>query len=150
MKLSNKGRYALQATFDLAFHGQGRAAQIKEISERQAIPARFLEQVFQDLKRARIVTSKRGPRGGYRLARAAEDIRVGDVIRAIEGPLALDAVEVRGSSQPTTGQRVTQEVLQELSGQVDACFDGVSIADLCSRGEALKLRQPPAGHVYAI
>jgi Rrf2 family transcriptional regulator, iron-sulfur cluster assembly transcription factor len=79
MKLSNKGRYALQAVFDLAYHNAGRAAQIRDICDRQAIPARFLEQVFRDLKRAGLVRSKRGPRGGYELAREANEVRIGDV-----------------------------------------------------------------------
>src|SRR6185295_16239466 len=96
MKLSSKGRYAVQAVFDLAYHNEGKAAQIKDICDRQGIPARFLEQVFRDLKKAGIVRSKRGPRGGYELARTAADLRIGDVVRAIEGPIALAAGEPRG------------------------------------------------------
>ena len=89
VKLSNKGRYAVRAIFDIAFYNQGQPTQVKDIAERQGIPPRFLEQIFQDLKRADVVGSKRGPQGGYRLARAADDIRVGDVVRALEGPIIL-------------------------------------------------------------
>src|SRR6188768_1306390 len=96
MKLSNKGRYGLQAVFDLAYHNEGRAAQIKDICDRQGIPARFLEQVFRDLKRAGLVRSKRGPRGGYELARGLTELRIGDVVRAIEGPINLAASDTRG------------------------------------------------------
>ena len=91
MKLSNKGRYGVRALFDLAFHGEGASTQIKDIAERQAIPGRFLEQIFQDLRRASLVSSKRGPRGGYQLTRPAREISVGDVIRALEGPITVYA-----------------------------------------------------------
>src|SRR5438132_13613134 len=69
LKVSNKGRYAVRALFDLAFLASDQPAQIRDIAERQRIPVRFLEQIFQDLKRARLVDSKRGPRGGYQPAR---------------------------------------------------------------------------------
>ena len=71
MKLSNKGRYAVRALFDIAFYNDGRPTQVKDIAERQNIPPRFLEQIFQDLKRGGIVGSKRGPQGGYSLTRKA-------------------------------------------------------------------------------
>jgi len=85
VKLSNKGRYAVRALFDIAFYNEGRPTQVKDIAERQNIPPRFLEQIFQDLKRTGIVGSKRGPQGGYSLARRPVDIRLGDVVRALEG-----------------------------------------------------------------
>src|SRR3954466_7955552 len=89
VKLSNKGRYGVRALFDIAFHNDGKPTQIREIVERELIPARFLEQIFQDLKKAGLIASKRGPRGGYHLARPASEIRIGDVLRALEGPIAV-------------------------------------------------------------
>src|SRR3954454_15928661 len=89
VKLSNKGRYGVRALFDIAFHNDGRATQIREIAERELIPARFLEQIFQDLKKAGLIGSKRGPRGGYHLARPGAEIPIGDIIRALEGPVAV-------------------------------------------------------------
>jgi Rrf2 family transcriptional regulator, iron-sulfur cluster assembly transcription factor len=89
VKLSSKGRYGIRAIFDIAFHNHGEATQIKDIAERQAIPPRFLEQIFQDLKRAGLVTSKRGPKGGYALAKAPGEVRVGDVVRALEGEVRV-------------------------------------------------------------
>src|SRR3954462_11883575 len=91
VKLSNKGRYGVRAMFDVAFHGDGGSAQIKDIAEREGIPARFLEQIFQDLRRAGLVSSKRGPRGGYQLARPGREISLGDILRALEGPLCVYA-----------------------------------------------------------
>ena len=100
MKLSNKGRYGIRAIFDIAFHNEGKATQIKDIAERQGIPPRFLEQIFQDLKRVGMVTSKRGPKGGYALARPASEIRLGDIVRALEGPIMISTprAERRGGN----------------------------------------------------
>lgn len=149
MKLSNKSRYGVQAVFDIAFHNEGRAAQIKEIAERQTIPPRFLEQIFQDLKRAGLVASRRGPRGGYQLAKDPADIRLGDVVRALEGPIDLVP---EGEGEPKKREpSVTDLAFGELSRQIEACFDAVTIQTLVERGEALgQRRRPPAGYVYVI
>ena len=116
MKLSSRGRYSVRAMFDIAFHGEGAAAQIKDIAERQGIPPRFLEQIFQDLKRAGLVSSKRGPRGGYHMTRPARDISVGEIVRAVEGPMNLCAGE---EDVPDTGDHasigVTEQMFRELS-----------------------------------
>ena len=149
MKLSNKGRYGLQAVFDLAYHNAGRAAQIKDICDRQAIPARFLEQVFRDLKRAGIVRSKRGPRGGYELALEPTALRIGDVVRAIEGPIAL--TEIEGRAKGSSSGEVLREALGTLSQRIEAVLDEVTIAELCGRAERLGLaRTAGARYVYAI
>ena len=151
MKLSNKGRYGVRALFDIAFHNDGRPTQVKDISERASIPARFLEQIFQDLKRAGLVGAKRGPRGGYHLAKPALEIRLGDVVRALEGPIAIT-----GSSEPSArhaadGKDVTDAVFRELSRRIEGCFDDVTIADMCRRGEDLGLRKRTRDrHAYVI
>ncbi|MGB5697473.1 MAG: Rrf2 family transcriptional regulator [Polyangiales bacterium] len=150
MKLSNKGRYGVRAIFDIAFHSGGKATQIKDISKRQAIPPRFLEQIFQDLKRAGLVTSKRGPRGGYALAMDPDDIRLGDIVRALEGPILLAGTDGNGGGDETS-QVVTDDVFSELSGNIEACFDAFTIQDLCDRGDAHGLRRtPPRRYVYSI
>lgn len=154
MKLSSKGRYGVRALFDIAFHNDGRPTQIKEIAERELIPARFLEQIFQDLKRAGLVGSKRGPRGGYHLARPATEISVGDVIRALEGPVAvmLPEDEARGHRPPpgrapaSAAARgpepdATAAVFRELALSIERCFDAITIADVCERGTTLGLRR---------
>jgi Rrf2 family protein len=155
VKLSNKGRYAVRALFDIAFFNAGRATQVKDIAERQDIPPRFLEQIFQDLKRAGIVTSKRGPQGGYTLARRPADIRLGDVVRALEGPLMLGEKVPAGEATARAGglesRRVTESVFRDLSARVEACFDAVTIADVCSRADQLGLRRPGSQrYVYVI
>jgi Rrf2 family protein len=153
VKLSNKGRYAVRALFDIAFYNEGRPTQVKDIAERQSIPPRFLEQIFQDLKRSGIVGSKRGPQGGYSLARRPAEIRLGDVVRALEGPIMLGEREAGARRlQPISDtRRVTEAVFRDLSSRVEACFDGVTIADVCSRAEELGLRRPGSQrYVYVI
>jgi len=150
VKLSNKGRYGVRAIFDIAFHSGGKATQIKDISRRQAIPPRFLEQIFQDLKRAGLVTSKRGPRGGYALAIDPDDVRVGDIVRALEGPVDLAGSDANETADETS-RAVTESVFAELSENIEGCFDAVTIQDLCDRGDAHGVRRaPPRRYVYSI
>ena len=154
MKLSNKGRYGVKAIFDIAFHSRGKATQIKAIAERQSIPARFLEQIFQDLKKAGLVTSKRGPRGGYQLAMPPDEIRVGDIIRALEGPVVLAARDGRGKKDAgadPTSRTVTEEAFEDFAEQIEEVLDSRTIEDLCERGEELGHRRgPPNKYVYVI
>lgn len=136
--------------FDIAFHNQGRATQIREIAERQDIPARFLEQIFQDLKRAGLLSSKRGPRGGYQLAKAPSEIRMGDILRALEGPIVLSqGDEARKGDE--TSRLLTHEVLEEIAARMEGVWNDFTMEALCERGEALGQRQRPAGrYVYVI
>jgi Rrf2 family iron-sulfur cluster assembly transcriptional regulator len=153
VKLSNKGRYGVRALFDIAFHNDGRPTQIKDIAARESIPARFLEQIFQDLKRAGLVGAKRGPRGGYHLARPAREIRLGDVVRALEGPIAITGrtdETKRGSAEVTDGTDVTDAVFRELSHRIEGCFDAVTIDDMCRRGDELGLRKQHDSYSYVI
>ena len=152
MKLSNKGRYGVRALFDIAFHNDGRPTQIKDIAARESIPARFLEQIFQDLKRAGLVGAKRGPRGGYHLALPAGEIRLGDVVRALEGPIAITGrtEETKRGDAETDGKDVTDTVFRELSRRIEGCFDAVTIDDLCRRGDELGLRKQHDSYSYVI
>lgn len=136
VKLSNKGRYAVRALFDIAYFNDGGATQAKNIAERQGIPPRFLEQIFQDLKRAGIVGSKRGPQGGYHLVSNAQDVSLGDVIRALEGPLVLSDMEAGSGSLEV---QVTESVFRDLSERIETCFGDVTLADVCDRARALGL-----------
>ena len=140
MRLSTKTRYGVRAVFDIAFHDAGGPTQAKDIARREDIPLRYLEQIFQDLRRAGIVESKRGPRGGYYLRKAPAQIRLGDIVRALQGPIeemfALDDEEAPGGAKPST-KHVTLSLWRELAGQVTAWFDGVSVQDLVKRGVEL-------------
>src|ERR1039457_7456817 len=86
MNISVKGEYALQAIFDLALQPPGEPVKIAEIARRQKIPQKFLELILASLKQGGFVESRRGAEGGYLLARAAESLTVGEVLRYVEGP----------------------------------------------------------------
>ncbi len=167
MRLSTKTRYGVRAIFDIAYHGQdqpGVAAQAKDIARREDIPLRYLEQIFQDLKRAGLVESKRGPRGGYFLKRSASEITLGDVVRALQGPIEeMFVVEDAGEAharrhdddepaargevraRAVTSRTVTTALWRELAAHVSHWFDSVSISDLVKRGEELGLPRAGAG-----
>ena len=142
MKLSTKTRYAVRAVFDIAYHGRGHATQARDIARRQEVPLRYLEQIFQELRRANLVEAKRGPKGGYSLSRPAERITLGDVLRAVQGPIELLAdehlAERDGSNRP---KAVTANIWRELAEKIGAAFDGVTIRDLCQRGEELGINR---------
>ena len=138
--------------FDIAFHGDGGAAQIKDIAERQGIPPRFLEQIFQDLRRAGLVSSKRGPRGGYQLARPPRELSVGDVVRALEGPITVYAAgDEVGEDGDAASIGITEGAFRDLSVRIESCFNEVSLEDLCDRAQREGVRRSaPGGYVYVI
>jgi len=114
--------------FDIAYHNRGAPTQAKDIARRQNIPQRYLEQIFQELKRAGLVDARRGPRGGYYLTRSPEDIRLGDVMRALQGPIErLFAVDGEPDDDVHTS------LWRDLARKVAACFDEVTLRDLCER-----------------
>ncbi len=144
MRLSTKTRYGVRALFDMAYHGAGGPTQAKDIARRQDIPLRYLEQIFQDLKRAGIVDSKRGPRGGYHLKNEPKDIKLGDIVRALQGsieeifaPDELPKNGVNGKRREPGAHQVTASLWKELAGQVAGWFDAVSLADMVRRGNDL-------------
>ncbi|HKA87807.1 MAG TPA: Rrf2 family transcriptional regulator [Haliangiales bacterium] len=142
MRLQAKTRYGVRAVFDIAFHQTEGAVQAKDIARREEIPLRYLEQIFQDLKRAGIVESRRGPRGGYTLRRSPDDLRLGEVVRALQGSVEVDIEHDAGSP----GGRVTASLWRELQDHVGAWFDGVTFGDLVRRAGELGVgaaSQPP-------
>jgi Rrf2 family protein len=152
MKLSTKARYGVRAVFDIAYHNSGRPTQARDIARRQNVPLRYLEQIFQELRHANLVDAKRGPRGGYFLARPPEKITVGDVVRAVQGPIDLLALEDEQPRQRNGhGASIWPNIWSELAQKIGAIFDGVTIRDLCQRGEALGIhRGEVQPHMYFI
>ncbi len=107
MDISAKTDYALRALLAVAEQADGQPVSVERLAERQELPRKFLEAILADLRRGGLVSSHRGPRGGYTLARDAREITVGDVFRAVDGPLA----EVRGlRPQDTTYDGVAQHL----------------------------------------
>ncbi len=88
MKISTKGRYALRVMIDLALHNNGKYISLKEISERQEISNKYLEQIIALLNKAGFLETARGNTGGYKLSKMPKEYKVGDILRATEGDLA--------------------------------------------------------------
>lgn len=144
MRLSTQSRYGVRAIFDIAYHSEGLETQVKDISRRQGISQRYLEQIFQKLKRAGIVGSKRGPSGGYFLNKTTENITIGEVIRITEGDITpVLCVNPEDSSQPCERSRecVTQMVWDEAGKRLKEYFDSVTIKDLCKLAKEMGLKK---------
>ena len=158
MRLSTKTRYGVRAVFDIAFHNAGGPTQAKDIARREEIPLRYLEQIFQELKRAGIVDSRRGPRGGYYLRLPPEQIRLGDIVRALQGPIeeifapddADEPVATTKRKAHPTARQVTASLWKELAGQVAGWFDGVSVSDLVKKGVELGVPRGDRRPMYFI
>jgi Rrf2 family protein len=145
MKLSTKSRYGLRALFDMAYHSGALPAQIKDISRRQAISPRYLEQIFQDLKKAGILKSRRGPQGGYYLAKKPQEITVREIIEAAEGEMALVDCTKESKSRKKKcefdNQCVTQKIWTEATRRLNEYFESVTLKDLCDEGKKLGLEK---------
>jgi Rrf2 family protein len=152
VKLSQRGEYALRALLVLGLrHGEG-VVRIQAVADEQRIPKRFLEQILNDLKDARIVESRRGVQGGYRLARPPEQISLAEIIRHMDGPLApVGCVSERfyeKCSCPDEDRCALRSVMQEVRDAVARLLEGVTLAELCTRARTLapKTRGLPALH----
>lgn len=130
MRFSLQMRYAICGVFDLAYNGHGDPIQVRAISERQAIPVRYLEQIFQRLRRAGIVGSKRGPGGGYSLARNPADLTLRHVVEAVEGPLA-EALDLESEDAQEAGSYRPDFLWQQLAGRLGEALDSISVEALC-------------------
>ena len=144
MRLSTQSRYGVRAIFDIAYHSEGLDTQVKDIARRQGISQRYLEQIFQKLKRGGIVGSKRGPSGGYFLSKNPEDITVGEVIRITEGDIApVLCIDPEDSNQPCerSGGCVTQIIWNEAGNKLKEYFDSITIKDLCKRAKEMGIKK---------
>lgn len=132
MKLSTKGRYGLRALLDLAVHQDAGAVSLQSIADRQHISERYLEQLMAKLKKAGLVISTRGAGGGYRLAREAREISVGDILRALEGN--LDAVECPGLLEDgecsSKDLCVTKYVWKRINESINQVVDEIKLDQL--------------------
>ena len=144
LRLSKKMLFAIEAVVDIAYHSGGQPVQSGDITRRQGIPRRYLEQVLQRLVRAKILSGVRGPRGGYNLARERRRITVGEIIRIVR--------EMEVSGDPLTDEtgsdlavKVIRPIWLDLQSEVMSRLDGLTIDDLCDeankRGVASEGRQ---------
>lgn len=145
MKLSSKGRYAVMAMVDIAAEGGGDAVALAQISRRQGISLAYLEQLFNKLRRAGLVESTRGPGGGYRLAGAAGDIRLSDIMFAVDEPVRTNACP-DGSDKGCLGQGrcCCHDVWNALGAHILSFLGAVSLADVVA-GNAHEFVAPGLG-----
>lgn len=134
-RLSRKTLFAIEAVLDIAFNAGAVPVQSREITRRQGIPRRYLEQVLQNLVRAGVLSGVRGPRGGYHLARERRRITVGDVVRVI-----LDMEDRNDDAENTDasslGIAVVGPMWEGVSQQCMQHLDGITIQDLCNQAHA--------------
>jgi Rrf2 family iron-sulfur cluster assembly transcriptional regulator len=134
MKLTTKGRYAVTAMLDLALHGDQGPVSLADISARQEISLSYLEQLFSRLRRQKLVTSVRGPGGGYRLGRSAGEVFIAEVVDAVSESLDTTRCGNRGDCQH--GEKcLTHHLWADLSEQIHQFLSGISLADLMNRHE---------------
>ena len=140
MKISTQGRYGLRALVDLSEHETSEGAiPLREISERQEISERYLEQLFAKLRKAGIVRSVRGAHGGYKLNHPPEEITVGDIIRTLEGTLApVECTDETAEKCDRIESCVANEVWQKIKVEVNSVIESITLADLKERAKELK------------
>ena len=151
MYFSAKGEYGIMAVLDLALSNGADPVQAKAIAERQGIPLRFLEHILSALRHAGLVESSRGAHGGYRLAKPAEDIRVGDVIQAVDGPIAMTNRALprhgNGNGHRARHGSLVQGVWKEVKDKVLETMNRTTLADLCRRARDLEEKRVLMYHI---
>ena len=134
MKISQKGLYALQAMMMLARHYNQGAIRIRDIAYEEELPEKFLELILLELKNARIVESARGSKGGYQLRRSPSDIRLSEIIRLIDGPLAPfgDADQLRSLIDRDAEHRALYRVFLAVRDAAAKILESTTIADIAN------------------
>lgn len=142
MRLTTKGRYAVTAMLDLALNAERGPISLADISRRQGISLSYLEQLFAKLRRNKLVTSVRGPGGGYRLSRAGAAIYVAEIVDAVNE--SIDATDCSGKADCQEGETcLTHYLWCDLSDQIHRFLSQISLAQLVERQEvqAVSMRQ---------
>ena len=135
MKLTAKARYAVTAMADIAAYGDKGPVSLSEIAERQLISLSFLEQLFRQLKANDLVVSQRGTSGGYTLTREAADIRVAEIVRAVDEPIRTTACVPGGDKgcRGTSARCLTHDLWDELGRHIDVFLNTISLEDILEK-----------------
>jgi Rrf2 family protein len=145
MKISQKGLYALEAMMMLARRYNQGAIRIRDIAYEEGLPEKFLELILLELKNARMVESVRGAKGGYQLRREPSEIRLSEIIRLIDGPLAPfgDAEQLRSLINRDTEHRTLYQVFLDVRNAAARILEHTTLADIVSgKGPGAKRRSP--------
>jgi Rrf2 family protein len=143
MKISQKGLYALQAMMMLARHYNQGAIRIRDIAYEEVLPEKFLELILLELKNARIVESVRGAKGGYQLRRDPSDIRLSEIMRLIDGPLAPfgDAEQLRSLIDRDAEHRSLYQVFLDVRNAAAKILENTTLADITRGPDASKSKK---------
>ena len=140
MRLTTKGRYAVTAMLDLALHKDQGPVSLADISQRQAISLSYLEQLFAKLRRGSLVSSVRGPGGGYELQGGSESICIAQIVDAVNE--SLDSTKCKGAGDCQGGETcLTHYLWEDLSEQIHTFLEGISLADLVAKNEVKRISQ---------
>jgi len=140
VRLTTKGRYAVTAMLDLAFHSQENPVTLTDIATRQIISLSYLEQLFARLRKAGMVTGVRGPGGGYQLSRSANDINIAEIISAVDEQ--LDSTKCGGKSNcHNNNPCLTHELWMGLSSQIRHYLEGISLAEILAQGSVSEIAE---------
>lgn len=144
MRISQKGLYALEAMMMLANHYQQGAVKIRDIAKEEQLPEKFLEIILIELKNARLVESTRGARGGYQLRRDPSDIRLSEIIRLIDGPLAPfgDAAQLRDLIDKDVRHRALYKVFLDVRNAVAGILDNTTVSDIAGLAVSPDMGKP--------
>jgi Rrf2 family transcriptional regulator, cysteine metabolism repressor len=141
MKLSTRSRYGLRALVDLVLNSTGQPVQLKDIAERQRISLAYLEHLIIPLNSAGIITSTRGARGGVKLARLPQQIRLKEILEILEGPLApVDCLKDTRSC-PRSGACATQDVWDEMRKAMETVLESKTLLDLAGNQKSKETRK---------
>ncbi len=138
VNLSKKLLFAIEAVLDIAYNAGNQPVQSREVTRRQGIPKRYLEQVLQQLVRAGILTGVRGPRGGYLLARERRRITVGEICRIVDNSGDADGPD-HDSGSSALGRKVVRPMWLEMEEKLMKGLDRITIEELCMRANAVKI-----------
>ncbi len=149
MRLTTKGRYAVTAMLDLAFHSQTKPVTLTDIATRQTISLSYLEQLFSRLRKAGMVTGVRGPGGGYKLSREAVDINIAEIIAAVDEP--VDSTKCGGKADCQDGQPcLTHDLWMGLSEQIRTYLKGISLGEVLERDQVTRVAKRQDQHTEHI
>jgi Rrf2 family transcriptional regulator, iron-sulfur cluster assembly transcription factor len=140
MKLTSKSRYAVTAMLDIAIHSHLSPVKLQEISKRQTISLPYLEQIFPKLRNHNIVSSFRGPGGGYRLTKPLREITIGSIVQAVDED--VDATKCLGSGNCQHGEQcLTHSLWSDLTNNIQQFLDQITLHELMERQDVQEIRQ---------
>ena len=138
MKISTRGRYAMRLMIDLAIHGNGGPVSLRDVSKRQGISDKYLEQIVTPMAKAGLVRSMRGANGGYLLTRRPEEYTVGEILLPLEGDLAPVECATDSEFCQRCNECVTVGLWKEIHQAVAQVVDNITLADLVERQRQMK------------